>query len=260
MDAIKDALSAATSSEDFDPKKFAAILHEVAPDAYQTIYQSGHSTATEAKKARLQELENSLAERERKIAEMDGRIKKLGEEKPDISKEISKYELALETSNKRVAQLEKELETERDSRVTTAKTLNARNFLSSVRRSLEEDYGVVSEYADFLIQKPDVASRLQYSDDELDIVGALSADGVTPLSVPSGSRLATVLARELAQGVSKTFIQDRRQRGNHLGNGKDRGKRVWKESEIESLSEREYAEHRDDIRVAMSEGRVLQGQ
>lgn len=54
------------------------------------------------------------------------------------------------------------------------------------------------------------------------------------------------------------YMHDNRQKGSGFGGGAGNanGKRVYTEAEVNAMSEKEYAENRDEIKKAMAEGRV----
>lgn len=194
---------------DIPDEKIAEALQSDAHGVFQTIYDKGHSNATERSTSRTKELETELATAKGNLTKAQEQLEEYRKKAPDSEKLREQYERDLEKiqqeHEEKVKTIESKLVNEREKRHFS----ELKAHLVDGKQRLDPDY------ADVLTQKEEVRKRIKFTEDgELEVLQAgkeialAPADGVSPLAL---------LAEELKKNAPKKFILVEGDRGAGAG-------------------------------------------
>lgn len=185
-------------------EEVAAALREVLQPVYQIAFNAGHSTATTKAAAREASLNDLLAAEREKRAALEAEIQTLKDKAPDVQAMRQQYEA-------RISELESQVESVRTEGIERAKSILQRKAISDLQAILAGQLGVDPDYAEVLVSKPGVISRIKVDEvgDEFEIA-VLQEGREIPIQADKPLR---AYAEELRKSVPAKFVVSRADRG-----------------------------------------------
>lgn len=257
LDSLISALTELSEKESITEKDVAQAIQSHADKAYHSIFRAGfkenESRAEKDLTTTRGELESLRSQLEKSNATIE-ELKKTKGGDDDAKALVERYEKALTAKDKEIETFKAQLtEKEKEFR-SSVEDREFRSFRESVKHKLIAD-GVHPDFAEAKVQLLD-KKRIEFGDD-LSVSRVLQPDGATPYPTSSEVRPFEYLAREIYEATPEALKQDRRQGGSGIGDRSGGKAPRFSERDIASMSDEEYANHRDDIFQAQSEGRIV---
>lgn len=192
----------------------AAIVAAVKAKAkplWQEAFNEGHGVATAQLQPKLTTAEQAKAAAEQSKKEAETELSKLREQQPTTAQLHEDYGKKLQDKDAEIAQLKEQHTTEkRDGRKNTALTLLRAELAAHVHE----------DYAEVLVQKPNVRERFQFDDGEN--LRIMQATGNVPYAGDEEAQIKAI-AEELVKDVNPLFkrtdVQGGSGRGSAAGDG-----------------------------------------
>ncbi len=192
----------------------AALIEAIKRNAkpvFQAIFDEGHGVGLAKANARVAQLEAEKKSADDAAAAAKGKVAEYEREKPDLAKLREGYEAQIaELKAKNTADKKAHREE------MTRKDL-ARDYAELKALLVGADFRVDADYADVLVAKPDVQSRIRYAQDGVREVLQPGRD--IPIAVASGEDPMRELAKALVEKVEKKWIVSGAAGGAGVKNG-----------------------------------------
>lgn len=178
-----------------DSAAVLAALQAHANPVYTAVWNSGHKQAASEGKTKLTELKNQVKELEEKAEGLEGTVTELRAKAPDAAKLQGDYQKEIDNlKNKHKGEVERlkgSIESERRTRT-----------MADLRTKLVSS-GVDPDYAEVIVQKPDLVSRIRF--DESGNVQVMQPGKDIPYAPDGAIGPVDTLAKELADATPAKF-------------------------------------------------------
>lgn len=257
LDKLISALTELSEKESVTEKDVANAIQANADKAYHSIFRAGFKeNETRAEKdlttvrGEVETLRSQL-EKSNKLVE-EFKASKGGDD--DTQAIVERYEKALTTKDEELAAFRSQLEDKDKEFRASIEDREFRAFRESVKHKLVAS-GVNPDFAEAKVQLLD-KGRIEFGED-LSVSRVLQPDGATPYPVSNEVRPFEYIAREIFESTPEALKEDRRQGGSGIGDRSGGKAPRFSEREIASMSDEDYAKHRDEIFQAQTEGRIV---
>lgn len=200
-----------------DADEVAAALKEKLQPVYQTIFNRGHSTATERASTREESLNELLNAEREKRQKLEREIDELRDKTPDAQEQRKQYEA-------RIAELEDEMKALKESSKERVRNVIKRGAVADLQATLVS-MGVDPDYAEVLVSKPGTQARIAVNGDdegEQFEIAVMQEGREIPIQTDNPIK---AYAEELRKSVPSKFIVSTADRGGETGGGGAGGSR-----------------------------------
>ena len=231
----------------------AKSLQTYGREIWQVAFNEGHNSGARKSEALYEDAKGSLATTTADLEKATTRMKEMEDNQPDLAAIRDQHRTEItEIKDGFKADL-----ADRDQKVMDERLRNARTDLAS---KLEHECGIDPDYArEVLVAKDEVKRRLRFAEDGSLLVLQLGRDiEIQPTDEKSA---ISILAEEVAKGVSPKWVTSKADRGSEMG--RDRSRTGSKAELFQGIRDRAKAKREEagqakDRRTALMErtGRI----
>lgn len=232
---------------DVPDETIVGVLHEAAHPVYQTVFNKGHSDATQRSQDKITAAESRATAAEAAATAAKEEANELRAKTPEAEKLKQQYDEAVKSLKK---QHQQELDTLKEQNTKTALDRATADLRAKL---VGRPFNLDPDYAEVIVNKPDVRSRMKFTNGALEV---LQPGKDIPFAASEGQSPLDLLASELKKSTPAKFIVSKADGGagsdNDAGGGASGGlksyrKTVEAEREAERKGEKKSAKERMGI-------------
>lgn len=251
MPELDEAIQAIVAEHSTDD--IAKSLQAHGREIWQVAFNEGHNSGARKSEALMEEAKGTLATTKADLDRATTRMKEMEDSQPDLAAIRDQHR----TEIKEIKDGHKAELADRDQKVKDERLRNARIDLAS---TLEHECGIDPDYArEVLVSKDEVRRRLSFAEDGSLMVLQLGRD--IEIQPTEDKSAISILAEEIAKGVSPKWVTSKADRGSEMG--RERSRTGSKAELFQGIRDRAKAKREaegqaKDRRVALMErtGRV----